>query len=166
MVSDPTPGQPIDAAVMYHEIHYARLRVGWAERNNAVAPGLLTIIGFQNSVNTFADELFPQDLRNCKTCHADQGGTCSKTDDCGIGQACVGKTCVNQAWLAPSQRVCTSCHDEDHVFGHAAINTWTDPVSGDVIETCEACHGQDSAFSVDVVHQITSPYVPPYSREP
>src|SRR5207302_2942346 len=45
---DPTPGQPIDFAVMLHDLHYARLRDGYAERNNLVAPGALSFVGFQN----------------------------------------------------------------------------------------------------------------------
>ncbi|MCU1279816.1 MAG: hypothetical protein JWM53_3362, partial [bacterium] len=161
---DPTPNQPIDFAVLIHDIHFARLRAGYAERNNLVSPGALVVIGFQNSASVFDTELFPQDIRNCKTCHGDAGGICSTTKPCGVGQACVGATCVNQAWMAPSARVCTSCHDEDTVFGHAALNTWTDP-SGAVVETCETCHGADAEFAVAKVHQISAPYVPPYPRE-
>lgn len=76
----------------------------------------------------------------------------------------MGGSCVNQAWMTPSTRVCTSCHDEDTVFGHAALNTWTDP-SGAVVETCSTCHGADADFAVARVHQIAAPYVPPYQRE-
>ncbi|MDB4969784.1 MAG: decaheme cytochrome c [Myxococcales bacterium] len=160
---DPTPNQSIDFAVLVHDIHFARLRGGYAERNNLVSPGSLVVVGFQNSVNAFETELFPQDIRNCKSCHADAGGVCSTTKPCGIGQACIGATCVNQAWLTPSTRVCTSCHDEATVFGHAALNTWTDP-SGAVVETCETCHGIGADFAVATVHQIAAPYVPPNLR--
>jgi hypothetical protein len=160
---DPTPGQPIDFSILIHDIHFARLRGGYAERNNLINPGGLTVVGFQNSANDFSDMLFPQDIRNCTKCHTDAGGMCSATQPCGVGQSCVGGTCVNQAWLAPSARVCTSCHDEDHVFGHAALQTWIDP-SGNPVETCLACHDVDSAFSVQSVHQIANPYVPPYAR--
>jgi hypothetical protein len=162
---DPTPNQPIDFAVMLHDIHFARLRGGYAERNNVVAPGLFSLVGFQNSVITFATDLFPQDVRNCKTCHADAGGTCSTAQPCGVGQSCVGGTCSNIAWLAPSTRVCTSCHDDATTAGHAALNTWTDPSSNNVVETCATCHGSGAEFAVDKVHAISNPYVPPYARE-
>lgn len=164
---DPTPNQSIDFAVLAHDIHFARLRGGYAERNNLVQPGTLAVVGFQNGLNLFGEELLPQDVRNCKTCHQDAGGKCSATMLCGVGQTCTGGTCVNTAWLQPSTRVCTSCHDEDTVFAHAAINTWTDPQDPThVVETCETCHGTNAEFSVANVHNISLPYVPPYNREP
>jgi hypothetical protein len=125
---------------------------------------VLSAVGFNNGVTTFDTDLFPQDVRNCKTCHADAGGACSASQPCGVGQSCVAGTCSNIAWLTPSTRVCTSCHDDASTAGHAAINTWTDG-SGTVIETCETCHGSDADFAVDKVHNISNPYVPPYPRE-
>ncbi|HEX9104285.1 MAG TPA: hypothetical protein VF997_18875, partial [Polyangia bacterium] len=161
---DPTPNQSIDFGVLLHAIHYSRLRDGYAERNNLVAPGVLSAVGYQNSVSTFDTDLFPQDIRNCKTCHTDAGGMCSATKPCGVGQSCVGGTCKNVAWLSPSTRVCTACHDSASTAGHAALNTWTDS-NNNVIETCETCHGADADFAVDKVHNISNPYVPPYNRE-
>jgi hypothetical protein len=164
IATDPTPGQPIDFSILVHDIHYARLRGGYAERNNFNA-GKLQVVGFNNGLNDFTDVLLPVDVRNCATCHADAGGSCSASAPCGVGQRCSGGTCVNDAWLHPSKRVCTSCHDEDATFGHAAIMTWTDP-SGAAVETCEVCHGEGAAYAVDHVHALTNPWVPPYSREP
>jgi hypothetical protein len=161
---DPTPNQSIDFAVMLHGIHYARRRDGYSERNNLTGPGELIVVGFQNSVNNFTEVLFPQDIRNCKSCHSDAGGSCSATKACGVGQGCIAGSCVNQAWLAPSARVCTSCHDDAASAGHAALNTWIDP-SGKAVETCATCHGPGAEFAVDKVHQIASPYVPPYPRQ-
>jgi len=164
ITADPTPNQSIDFGVLLHGIHYSRLRDGYAERNNLVAPGILSAVGFNNGVTTFDTDLFPQDIRNCKTCHADAGGMCSATKPCGVGQSCVAGTCSNVAWLSPSTRVCTSCHDDASTAGHAAINTWTDG-SGSVIETCETCHGAGADFAIDKVHNVANPYVPPYPRE-
>jgi hypothetical protein len=164
VTADPTPGQPIDFSIMIHDLHYARLRGGYAERNNLVNPGDLSLLGFGNNLDDMQFALFPQDIRNCTKCHSDAGGSCSATAPCGVGQSCVGGACVNVAWRAPSTRVCTSCHDEDAVFGHAALQTWIDP-SGNPVETCVTCHGDGAAFAVDQVHQIAAPYVPPYPRE-
>lgn len=164
MNTDPTPNQMIDFRVLIHEIHYARVRDGYSESNNLIAPGEITVVG--NGADTFSGMLFPQDIRNCKKCHTDAGGMCSAAKPCGIGQSCVANTCVNTAWMEPSAAVCTSCHDDASTFGHAAINTWTDPNDPThVIETCETCHGSDADFSVDKVHNISNPYVPPYPRE-
>ena len=163
IVTDPTPAQAIYFPVLIHDIHYARKRGGYAERNNLV-PGTLNVIGFNNGANDFSEVLLPQDVRNCTKCHSDAGGTCSASAPCGVGQACVGGTCQNQSWIEPSSVVCLSCHDDAAATGHAALMTWTD-ASGNLVETCTVCHGQNDQFSVAKVHQLADPYVPPYSRE-
>ena len=161
---DPTPNRAIDFAVLIHNIHFGRLRDGYEEASYLVTPSTGAYVGFNNGVSDFSDDLFPQDVRNCKTCHQDGGEKCSASAPCGIGQSCSGGACVNIAWLAPSTRACTSCHDDGTTVGHAALNTWTDP-TGALIETCATCHGAGAQFAVDVVHQIADPYVPPYNRE-
>jgi hypothetical protein len=163
---DPARGQPIDFRVMIHDIHFARLRAGYAEQNNLVNPGQLTIIGFQNGANNFQSALFPQDVQNCATCHADTQAACSDTVPCGIGQSCQNGTCGNTSWQSPSAMVCTSCHDSSSTFAHAAIMSWMDPATGIVTESCTVCHGQAGAFPVAQEHNIANPYVPPYLREP
>jgi hypothetical protein len=162
---DPTPGNVIDFAPMIHNIHFARLRDGYAERNN-LAPftGKLVFTAFNNTVVDLSDILLPMDVRNCNACHGDQGGTCSSDAQCGAGQSCVNKTCINTAWTAPSARVCLSCHDMDDSYGHAALNTWNGPDGP--VETCGVCHGEDAEFSVRTLHSIRNPYVPTYQRTP
>jgi predicted CXXCH cytochrome family protein len=66
---------------------------------------------------------------------------------------------VNRAWLEPSTRICTSCHDDAATFGHTQLMTWNGT------ETCNVCHDEKSQLSVDKVHAISDPYVPPYPRE-
>ena len=53
----------------------------------------------------------------------------------------------------------------DDAFGHASIMTYTDPTTGEKIETCTVCHGPDADFAIEKVHNISNPYVPPYARE-
>ena len=162
IVVDPTPNQVIDFRALIHDIHFARLRAGYSERNNLVDPGVLSILG--GSIGEFKDELFPQDIRNCTKCHTDAGNSCKVATDCGIGQACEAGTCVNNAWKQPSTIACTSCHDEQAVFAHSALQTWTDPATNQKIESCDVCHGETEQFSVANVHQIADPYVPTYGR--
>src|SRR5262249_53694256 len=121
MTADPTPNGTVDFSQMIHNIHYARLREGYAERKNLGNPGNLSIVGFRNRLLDFSEILWPRDIRNCTKCHADSAATCSATAPCGIGQACVGGACRNVAWKSPSARVCLSCHDMDDAFGHASI---------------------------------------------
>lgn len=159
---DPTPDQPIYFPALIHGIHYGRRLGGFTERNNLFKPGALVVLGYFNQGNDFSDVLLPQDVRNCQTCHADSGATCSDDAPCGVGQGCVAGTCKNVAWTAPSAAVCLSCHDTQAASGHANLNTWRDG-SGSY-ETCGVCHGPGAEFSVDKVHNISDPYQPPYDR--
>jgi hypothetical protein len=183
ITADPIPGQPVDFAVFVHDIHFARLRAGYAESNNLVNPGLLTEVGPTGGVDDYSKILFPQDIRNCTMCHASTNAPCSPGSPCGVGQTCFSPktigvattgTCVNTAWQVPSAMVCTSCHDSESAFAHVAVNTYPNPAGGPPLESCTTCHGPNpdvtvgSApdFSVAAVHNITNPYVPPYDREP
>ena len=83
---------------------------------------------------------------------------------CGTGQECIASKCVNTAWKQPSGEVCLSCHDDAATTAHVSLNTWygvTPP-----LESCAVCHGPGSELAVDRVHDISDPYVPPYSRDP
>jgi len=92
--------------------------------------------------------IFPQDVRNCTKCHAD-----------------------NSMWKEePSRLACLSCHDGIESIFHGALMTydltWETPYDGDEIETCVVCHGSHAEFSPDKMHNISDPYKPPYPREP
>ncbi len=91
--------------------------------------------------------IFPQDVRNCTKCHAD-----------------------NPWWKEePSRLACVACHDSDEAIAKAQLMTFDltedDPYSGDEVEACIICHGSGSSFSPDKVHNISDPYKPPYPRE-
>ena len=178
MTADPTPSATIDMPLLIHRIHFARKLDGFAETGNLFgkpnpdgtftakapdAPGTLQFVGFQNSLLDFSEVLFPQDVRNCTKCHADTGATCSATAPCGHGQTCQSGKCVNTAWQQPSARVCLTCHDMDDAYAHASL--MTDKSGPQPMETCNVCHGPGADFSVAKVHNISSPFVPPYNRE-
>jgi OmcA/MtrC family decaheme c-type cytochrome len=160
---DPTPGVVIDYQQLVHNIHFARLRAGYAERNNlgnpsaGIAPGTLNYLGFNNSLSSFQQVLSPVDVRSCTNCHQDTKANCSSTQPCGYGQSCVSGTCMNVAWKNPTARACITCHDSADDAAHAALNTYT-PAVGQPIETCNVCHGPDGEFAVDTVHNITTLY--------
>ncbi len=160
---DPTPNIAIDFRVLIHKIHFARLLGGYAEAGNLVKPGTLSILAHNNTLDDLSQALLPQDVRSCKTCHSDTKAACSTTAPCGYGQTCTNALCVNTSWLAPSATVCLACHDTEDAFGHTQLNTWAGPTGP--VETCDVCHGTGAQFAVDLVHNITDPYVPPYARE-
>jgi OmcA/MtrC family decaheme c-type cytochrome len=161
---DPTPGVVVDYQQLVHNIHFARLREGYAERNNLVNPGTLQYLGFNNSLLDFQEILAPVDVRSCTNCHRDTNATCSSSAPCGYGQTCsaAGK-CVNVAWQNPTARACITCHDSGAAHQHAESNTAN--LNGTPVETCELCHGPGGIVPVAAAHNITSPYVPPYPRE-
>jgi hypothetical protein len=96
----------------------------------------------------FGGIIFPQDVRNCTKCHAD-----------------------NPMWKEePSRLACVSCHDSDEAIYKAQLLTFDltedDPYGGDEVETCVICHGSGKDFSPDKMHNISDPYKPPYPRSP
>lgn len=177
VIVDPTPNVEIDFQKLVHNIHFARLRGGYAEQGNLgepwatpvpIPPATLNYLGFNNGLSSFQQVLSPVDVRACTNCHADSNATCSATMPCAFGQTCSSAgTCTNVAWLAPTTRACITCHDTAADFAHAAVNTST-ATSGQPIETCDLCHGQGAVFAVDAVHNITSLYSVhlAYPREP
>ncbi|RPH68531.1 MAG: hypothetical protein EHM78_18550 [Myxococcaceae bacterium] len=167
---DPTPGVVVDYQQLVHNIHFARLRDGYAERNNlglppSIPPKTLNYLGFNNSLLDFEEILAPVDVRACTNCHQSTNAACSSTSPCGYGQTCsaAGK-CVNTAWQTPTARACITCHDSAAAANHAEQNTFFPP-SGPPVESCVVCHGTGAILPVAEVHNITSPYVPPYPRE-
>jgi hypothetical protein len=162
--TDPTPNVTIYFPVMVHNIHFARLSEGFSASNNLI-PGTVVYVGFNNSVNDFSEVLFPQDVRNCTKCHTDSTATCTTSQNCGIGQDCVNGVCVNTAWMKASGKACVSCHhDAADAYAHVLINTYQQP-DGGMMESCSVCHDPDKFFSVQNVHNISNPYVPPLPRE-
>lgn len=90
--------------------------------------------------------IFPHDVRSCGTCHS-----------------------VSDSWMdAPGRVACLGCHDSTAAQAHGTLNTIdptpTEPYSGDETEACATCHGADRDFSAETVHNITTPYRPPYFR--
>jgi OmcA/MtrC family decaheme c-type cytochrome len=128
---DAQSGNTIDFKVMIHKIHSGE------NLPSVAAGGIYGIYGFGNTFTDFSDVAYPQDIRNCTTCHREgnpltpQGSNWRQT--------------VNIA-------TCTSCHD--------TINFATGENHGGVAATedsCSACHGPNSqvaGLSVEHAHQI------------
>jgi hypothetical protein len=97
--------------------------------------------------STFEPVVFPQDVRNCTTCHQE-----------------------SDAWNErPSRLACTACHDTAAAWVHVTLETLdptpAQPYSGDEAEACAVCHAGNADFAPAVVHRVADPYVPPYPRE-
>jgi OmcA/MtrC family decaheme c-type cytochrome len=124
-------GGTVDMKQMIHKIHFGKnLTNGYF------------IIGYGGSVHDYGDPVtgvhFPQDVRNCTTCHDESDANTPQASN----------------WrLVQNTETCGSCHDNidfaagDHVGG---INDNS---------TCVQCHGPDSTISggalrVEVVHNL------------
>jgi len=104
---DPDTGNTVEMRLMIHKIHDGpNLANGY------------TIIGFGQSANDYSDVTYPQDLRNCTTCH--------KAD-----------VAEGHIWYSnPSRIACGSCHDSiNWVTGAGHI---AGPQADD--SDCTSCH--------------------------
>ena len=122
-------GGTVDMKQMIHKIH-----------NGAELTNGYFIVGYGGNVIDYSGIEFPQDVRNCTTCHAESDTT--------IPQASNWRT-------VPNRDACGSCHDQidweagDHPGG----------VGTDSDESCVTCHGENAQIAngslrVDVVHTI------------
>jgi OmcA/MtrC family decaheme c-type cytochrome len=118
--SDPYTGNTLDLKVLIHKIHMG------ASLPSVLAGHPYEIVGFQQKVSDFSGVVFPQDIRNCTTCHRDSAQ-------------------VNAWLLFPNIAACGSCHDnvnfatgENHPGGPQANNDF-----------CSSCHAPQETFEYD-----------------
>lgn len=133
---------------------------GWTDSNNGfgAAPIARRVHGVHfgkyldkpgevHATVDYSGVIFPQDVRNCTKCHAETSSWREK----------------------PSRVACLACHDSDAAISHATLQTLDltpgEPYRGDEVETCVVCHGPSREWSPDKVHNISTPYRPPYPRE-
>jgi OmcA/MtrC family decaheme c-type cytochrome len=115
---DAQSGNSIDLKVMIHKIHSGETLP------SVEAGGHYGIFGFGNTFTDLGEVVYPQDKRNCSTCHQE-----SDTD---TPQASNYRLTVNA-------EACGSCHDD--------VNFATGENHGGVAATadsCSACHGPTS----------------------
>jgi OmcA/MtrC family decaheme c-type cytochrome len=99
------------------------------------------IIGYRQSVIDFSHVAFPQDIRNCETCHS--GGAQS-----------------DFFATRPSRTACGSCHDDVNFASGANHGGGPQPTDG----SCSSCHLPDSGHEFDL-SVVGSHTVPQNSRQ-
>lgn len=121
--TDPDTGNSIEFTNMVHRIHRG------AALPSVVAGEPWEIIGYMGSVHDYTGVHFPQDIRNCETCHAGPDG----------GR---WNTTANMA-------ACAACHDDRWFAAGAPPAAWMRPHSGGVQAdgTCGGCHGAAGSLS-------------------
>ncbi len=131
---DPDTGNTVDMKVMTHKIHMG------ADLPSVQAGQHYQIIGNNQSVNDYSDVVFPQDIRNCTTCHRDT-------------------TQVNNWLLNPTQDTCGSCHD--NIDWKSGKNHVAGPQPDD--RYCANCHWPESEYEYDAT--IAGAHIPPYKSK-
>lgn len=87
---DANSGNTVDMPVMIHKIHMGE------ELPSVQAGDPYQIIGYRDSVHDYSSVVFPQDIRNCTTCHGQEEDKVAQPD----------------AYLTkPSMAACGACHD-------------------------------------------------------
>ncbi len=128
---DPDTGESQDMKVLIHKVHMSK------NLPSVLAGKPYIIIGNSQSVNDFSNIGYPQDIRNCQTCHKDAA--------------------QRNAWLLqPSIEACGSCHDnvnfatgENHAAGAYSDNS-----------ECASCHQPQGEFEYDV--SVAGAHTVPY----
>jgi OmcA/MtrC family decaheme c-type cytochrome len=124
-----TPQYEIDFARMIHQIHISHTFQGFHNVASAT-DGINSATHFTIGSADFSDITFPQDIRNCQTCHT---GSVDKSGE----QAAYYKQ-------VPSRRACGGCHDKvDFATGaghgvHENPPQSIPPMTDDTL--CSACH--------------------------
>jgi OmcA/MtrC family decaheme c-type cytochrome len=128
--TDAQSGNTVDMTVMIHKIHYGE------DLPSVRAGGEYAIWGNRNNKNDYSGVVFPQDIRNCGSCH-------DETDPEATPDAA-------NWYEVPTVEACGSCHDdvnfetgENHATGIAASN-----------DQCATCHGGNSPARADRVHVL------------
>jgi OmcA/MtrC family decaheme c-type cytochrome len=136
-VIDPDTGNTVDMKVMIHKIHRS------GNLPSVIAGTPYTIIGNAQSVNDFSDITYPQDIRNCQTCHKDASQ-------------------VNAWNLQPSMDACGSCHDDVNFATGANHDAGrVGPLADN--SKCAQCHQPQGQFEFDA--SVIGAHVVPYKSK-
>ena len=115
---DPETGNSVDMKVLVHKIHAG------AELANGYQ-----IVGHGGTLYDFSHIEFPQDLRNCQTCHQES--------DADTPEASNWRLTVNSG-------ACGTCHDDVDFATGAGHATGISATDAD----CATCHGPNTTFNL------------------
>lgn len=131
---DPDTGNTVDFKVMVHKIHDG------SSLPSVKAGTPYQIIGFGQAVSDWSTVVFPQDIRNCTTCHL------------GSNPAAVPKQ--NNVWYSfPSAAACGSCHDDVN-FATGANHPGGKQADDSNCATCHQPQGVEFDASIQGAHTV------------
>lgn len=129
--TDAQSGNTLDFKVMIHKIHAGKtLPTVVAAGSTVPARGVgYTIFGFGGSVNNYNTVAWPQDTRNCATCH---NASDPLTPD------------ANNYQSVPTSAACGGCHDNANFTTGRNHGPTNQPVTD---ADCVTCHGTSSTVA-------------------
>jgi OmcA/MtrC family decaheme c-type cytochrome len=153
---DAQTGNTIDLKVMIHKIHRGQLPTG-----------PYGIFGYNNVLYDYTDVRYPQDQRNCTTCHTETDTNTPQasnwrltvnSDTCGSCHDNVNfATGVNHGGVAATDDTCTSCHGPNSNLGLSTAQRHYDPLllAGDkfryeVLSVVNSAPGQKPTVTIRV----------------
>ncbi len=123
--TDANSGNTLNMAVLIHKIHFG------ASLPSVIGGTDYCIYGFNDSLHCYGDVVYPQDVRNCSSCH-----------DTNDPEAPDGSNWYEQ----PTDTACGACHDdvnfvtgENHGSGIPADNS-----------QCASCHATNPESTIEV----------------
>ena len=144
--TDPYSGNALDFKVMIHKIHTGNTLPSIQTPtgpNTTPTLGIgYWIVGYMESLNNFNTVLYPQDTRNCTTCHA---------------QNIPAATQAANYSTVPTAEACGACHDTVNFatgLNHSAANI----VAND--SQCTTCHGPTSTIDNGPLQVIAAHTIP------
>ena len=144
--TDPYSGNALDMKVMVHKIHTGNTLPSIQTAsvpNTTPTLGIgYWIVGYMESLNNFNTVLYPQDTRNCQTCHV---------------QTIPALTQAINYETVPTAEACGACHDNVNFatgVNHSAANI----VAND--SQCTTCHGPTSTIDNGQLQVVAAHIIP------
>jgi OmcA/MtrC family decaheme c-type cytochrome len=141
--SDPTSGNALDMEVMIHKVHagsslpsISNYVAGTSNPTPILGQGYW-IVGYGDSLSNFNTVVFPQDTRNCQSCHAQNHPN--------LTEAANYKT-------VPTMAACGACHD--NINFATGLNHGSNIIANDT--QCSTCHGASSTIDSGKLQVVTA----------
>jgi OmcA/MtrC family decaheme c-type cytochrome len=143
--TDPYSGSSLDMKVMIHKIHSGNTLPSIQTTNGPDTTPTLNIgywiVGYMRSLSNFNTLLYPQDTRNCQTCHVQ--------DHSNLTEAANYKS-------VPTKEACGACHDT--VNFATGANHGSNIIANDT--QCATCHGPSSGIDNGQLQVVAAHVIP------
>jgi OmcA/MtrC family decaheme c-type cytochrome len=143
--SDPNSGNALDLKVMVHKIHSGNtlpsIQTATGPNTTPTLGQGYWIVGHGDSLSNFNTTLYPQDTRNCQTCHVQ--------DHPDLTEAANFQT-------VPTMEACGACHD--NVNFTTGANHSSNIVANDT--QCTTCHGTTSTIDNGKLQVVAAHVIP------